>query len=319
MRPSLGSRPSICLRIVAAPAPFPPVSSLSRQLRTQKTALGTMSTSAQPGSNIISSSASSGVPPGKTEIKILMLHGYTQSGGVFSSKTKALSKLLIKALAPAPYALHPTLVYPTAPHRLRASDIPGYDPNSAEDDEDADTWAWFRKDEATGAYRGLAQGMEAVAAAVRAAGGVDGVCGFSQGGALAALVASALEHPHRTPPAAPDSSGDDWSWVESLRAANGGRPLRFCVVYSGFYAPLDSLRWMYEPPIATPNLQFIGSLDTVVDESRSQGLVDRCRDPQVVTHPGGHYVPVAKDWAMALAGWLRQRYENVDATAKQSL
>ncbi|KAI1779212.1 serine hydrolase-domain-containing protein [Hypoxylon cercidicola] len=257
------------------------------------------------------------VPAGKTEVKILMLHGYTQSGALFSSKTKALAKLLTKTLSPL--SLHPTLVFPTGPFRLRPSDIPGYDlsgdPAEGDEDEDSDTWAWYRKDEATGAYRGLEQGMEAVAAAVRDAGGVDGVCGFSQGGAMAALVASALEHPLRTPPAggeSPSSAGEtaDWSWVESLRAANGGRPLKFCIVYSGYYAPLDALRWMYEPKIATPSLQFVGSLDTVVDETRTQGLIDRSQDPQVVVHPGGHYVPVARDWVMVLAGWLKQRYEN---------
>lgn len=282
-----------------------------------------------PAAPAVQPGSSSSVPKGKTEVKILMLHGYTQSGPLFSSKTKALSKLLAKTLSPAPLNLHPTLVFPTAPHRLRPSDIPGYVPGTGEDGEDedeeeSDSWAWFRKDEATGAYRGFERGMEAIAAAVRAAGGVDGVCGFSQGGATAALVASALEHPLRNPPAdgpSPSSAGEtaDWSWVESLRAANGNRPLRFCVVYSGFYAPLDALNWLYEPRIVTPTLHFVGSLDTVVEESRSQGLVDRCLDPQVVVHPGGHYVPVAKDWVMVLAGWLRQRYQTAGATDKESL
>lgn len=266
------------------------------------------------------------IPVGKTETKILMLHGYTQSGPLFSAKTKALSKLLVKALAPAPYNLHPTLVFPTAPHRLRASDIPGYVPGEGEEDDDddeGDNWAWFRKDEATGAYRGFEAGMRAIAAAIADAGGVDGVVGFSQGGATAALVAAALEHPLRQPPTdgpspSATTAGEeaDWSWVDALRAANGGRPLRYCVSYSGFYAPLEALRWLYEPAIATPTLHFNGSLDTVVEEWRSRGLIDRCRDPQVVVHPGGHYVPVAKDWAMALVGWLRQRYES-DATAKE--
>ncbi|KAI1641530.1 serine hydrolase-domain-containing protein [Biscogniauxia mediterranea] len=274
------------------------------------------------------------IPKGKREIKILMLHGYTQSGPLFSSKTKALAKLLTKALGPAPLNLHPTLIYPTAPHRLRLSDIPGYVPPSSgvdgddgnDDDEASDNWGWFRKDEATGAYRGFEAGMHAIADAVRASGGpVDGVLGFSQGGAMAALVAAALEHPYRSPPpppspspsssssSAPSSSSSasaaDYSWVSALREANGGRALRFCVVYSGFYAPHGGFRWLYEdPPLATPSLHFLGGLDTVVDEARSRGLVERCRDPVVLVHPGGHYVPVAKDWVVPLVGWLRQRY-----------
>ncbi|KAK6952484.1 hypothetical protein Daesc_007023 [Daldinia eschscholtzii] len=276
-------------------------------------------------------SSASKIPKGKTEMKILMLHGYTQSGPLFSSKTKALAKLLAKAVSPAPFNLHPTFLFPTAPHRLRPSDIPGYVPPegvTAEDADDdvSDSWAWFRKDEATGAYRGFEQGMHAIATAIADAGGdVDGVCGFSQGGAVAALVASALEHPHRDlPPSRPSEAAAaaepeaaaDWSWVPALRKANNNKPLRFCVIYSGFYAPLDSLRWLYDPPIATPTLHFLGSLDTVVEESRSKGLVERCKDPTVIVHPGGHYVPVAKDWAMALVGWLRQRYVDPEAASK---
>ncbi|KAI1825057.1 serine hydrolase FSH [Xylaria intraflava] len=243
----------------------------------------------------------SNIPPGKTELKILMLHGFTQSGPLFSSKTKALSKLLTKALSQPPLNLHPTLIYPSAPHRLLASDIPGFIPPedaAPQADEDLDNWAWFRMDLASGTYRGLSEGMAQIASAISAAGGVDGVMGFSQGGCMAALVAAALER-----------RDDGAPWARELRAANGGRPLRFAVVYSGFYAPPADLQWLYDPPVATPTLHFIGGLDTVVDENRSRALVERCRDPVVLTHPGGHYVPVARDWVMPLVGWLKQRCE----------
>ncbi|KAK5636182.1 hypothetical protein RRF57_011894 [Xylaria bambusicola] len=262
-------------------------------------------------------SPTSNIPKGKTELKILMLHGYTQSGPLFSAKTKALNKLLIKALSPAPLNLHPTLIFPSGPHRLRPSDIPGYvapeDPSHQRDDDDLDNWAWFRKDDASGSYRGLDDGMLRIASTIRDAGGVDGVLGFSQGGCMASLVASALEHPHRV---SPESN----SWLSELRAANGGRPLKFCVIYSGFHATPSDLQWLFEPAITTPTLHFLGGLDTVVEEKRSMALVERCRDPMVLTHPGGHYVPVARDWAMQLAGWLRQRcVEATDEEAKESL
>ncbi|KAI0195683.1 serine hydrolase-domain-containing protein [Xylaria flabelliformis] len=256
----------------------------------------------------------SNIPKGKKELKILMLHGYTQSGPLFSAKTKALNKLLIKALSPAPLNLHPTLIFPTGPHRLRPSDIPGYVPPEVPqgDEDDLDNWSWFRKDEASGQYRGIDDGMRRVASTIQDAGGVDGVIGFSQGGCMAALVAAALEHPHHTPSSStpsPDSSSEtpDWSWLSALRTANADRPLKFCVVYSGFWAPPQGLQWLYEPAITTPTLHFLGGLDTVVEEKRSQALIERCRDPMVLTHPGGHYVPVARDWVMPLAGWLRQR------------
>ncbi|RDA84840.1 hypothetical protein CP532_2096 [Ophiocordyceps camponoti-leonardi (nom. inval.)] len=249
----------------------------------------------------MSTSTSAASTTSHRDVKILMLHGYTQSGPLFRAKTRALEKLLVKSLAPA--SLRPTLIYPTAPNRILLRDIPGYSESAEADDEDnqPDAWAWLRKDEASGAYLFLAEGMATIATAIREAQGVDAVCGFSQGGAVTALVAAALE-PKR--PVAED--GPDAAWVADLREANDGKPLRFAVSYSGFFAPNDALKWCYQPKIETPTLHYIGSLDTVVDESRSRGLVDRCQDPVVVVHPGGHHVPVAREWVMPLAGFVTQ-------------
>ncbi|KYK60941.1 dihydrofolate reductase [Drechmeria coniospora] len=239
---------------------------------------------------------------GKTEVKILMLHGYTQSGPLFHAKTRALEKSLTKTLASS--SLLPVLLYPTGPNRLRPRDIPGYElagDGDEDDDSQTDCWAWFRKDEATVTYRFFDEGMAVIADAIRHAGGVDGVCGFSQGGAVAGLVAAAMESDR---PAPEGAAGD---WARRLREANAGRSLRFAVSYSGFFGPVDGLRWCYDPKIKTSMMHYLGSLDTVVDESRSRGLIDRCEEPVVVVHPGGHHVPVAKQWTMALAGFIRQR------------
>ena len=214
--------------------------------------------------------------------------------------------MLVKVLGPI--SILPTLIYPTGPNRLLPRDIPGYvPPEDGEDDannEDSDCWAWFRKDEGTGQYRFFDEGMATVAAAVTEAGGVDAVCGFSQGGAMAGLIAAALEN-GRVPPKGPEGE-----WARKLKAANDDKPLKFAVSYSGFFAPVESLKWCYDPKITTPTLHVLGSLDTVVEENRSQGLVDRCLEPSVVIHPGGHYVPVSKEWVMPLAGFIKQHADD---------
>ncbi|KAK3897574.1 serine hydrolase FSH [Staphylotrichum tortipilum] len=263
--------------------------------------------------------------PPKKPVRILMLHGYTQSGPLFRAKTRALEKLLAKALAPA--GLLPTMVYPTAPNRLSAGDIPGYEPRggvvSAEEggevqaEEEIDSWAWFRKDEASGGYRFVREGMERLAEFVgevvkgaegEEGGVVDGVVGFSQGGCMAGMLAAVMEEGVGRKP----TEGQE-GWVNAVREANKGVPLKFAVIYSGFYATPKDLAWMYEPKIRTPTLHFLGSLDTVVEESRSQGLVERCEEPLVLTHPGGHYVPVSKEWAMPLAGFIKKCVEGAEA------
>ncbi|KAK7984639.1 hypothetical protein PG989_012041 [Apiospora arundinis] len=229
--------------------------------------------------------------PAKRELKILMLH------------------------ARPPYNYTVSLVYPTGPHNLRPADIPGYQPpegGDAEVDDGApsDNWGWFRREDATGKYRGFGEGMHRIAETIREAGGVDGVLGFSQGGAQAALVAAALESERRSLPEA--LAGED-SWASALRAANGGRALRFCIVYSGFVARDEELQWLNEGGMATPSLHFLGGLDTVVDETRSRGLVEACGPEgqdggkaKVLVHPGGHYVPVSKEWTMPVVGFLRE-------------
>lgn len=204
----------------------------------------------------------------------------------------------------------PTLIYPTAPNRLRPSDIPGFQPANEEagDDEETDSWAWWRRNDATGAYRLLNEGLSSLAATIKSSGPIDAVMGFSQGGCAASLVTAALEEPHRPVPV--NSLGYDWEWVEALRTANGGHPLKFAVIYSGFFAPPEELRWLYEPMIETPSLHFIGSLDTVVDETRSQALVERFVKPTVMVHQGGHHVPVSKQWSNPLIGFLQKMCSN---------
>ncbi|KAK1830567.1 dihydrofolate reductase [Podospora conica] len=244
--------------------------------------------------------------PLKKEVRILMLHGYTQSGPLFRAKTRALEKLLAKALAPL--HLVPALLYPTAPNRLSPRDIPGFVPaEEGAADAEPDSWAWFRRDEANGTYRHLEEGMMRLAETIAEARGdgdvgIDGVVGFSQGGSVAAMLAAAMEGREV-------GSEGDRRWVEAVRKANGGRPLRFAVVYSGFWATPGWLGWLYEPKVVTPTLHFLGSLDTVVEEGRSRGLVERCEGALVVVHPGGHYVPVSREWVMPLVGFIRKCVE----------
>lgn len=209
-----------------------------------------------------------------------------------------MEKLLVKTLTP--FSLHPTLIYPTGPNQLRPSDIPGYVPSADSNEEDMpDMWAWWRKDEASGSYRYFDEGMATVAEAIREAGGVDAVCGFSQGGAMTGLVVGALEPERKVP------EGKSGDWARGLREANGGKGVQFGVSYSGFLALPEELQWCFEPKIAVPTLHYIGSLDTVVEESRSQALADRCEDPKIVVHPGGHHVPVSKEWVMAFAAFIK--------------
>ena len=62
----------------------------------------------------------------------------------------------------------------------------------------------------------------------------------------------------------------------------------------------------YEPKISTRTLHVVGTLDSVVEESRSLALVEACVEPTVVYHPGGHFVPIGKEMTGALVGFIRR-------------
>lgn len=160
---------------------------------------------------------------------------------------------------------------------------------------------------------GLEEGLAAIGAAIRDAGGVDGVVGFSQGGAAAAMVASLLEdgRAEAFDAAAQSSGGIKYpnSFLGERSASTAAMPshgrLKFAVIYSGFYASYPPYEAFYEPKIKTPMLHFIGSLDSVVEESRSLALVNACTDARVIYHPGGHFVPIGKDMVGQLVAFIR--------------
>lgn len=244
-----------------------------------------------------------------------MLHGYTQSGPLFRAKTRALEKSLLKYFPSPAYTL--SLHYPTAPINIKPADLPGFDPTTSTSDgrfdssvtsDSTDNWGWWvRKGEGEPyTYEGMEVGLAKVAEVLKAEGPFDGVIGFSQGGALAGMVASLLE-PGRIEAFASNVTNGGMPFPASFEdeEASSGyvtelvhAPLKFAVSYSGFGASTNvKYASFYEPKIATKMLHFLGQVDTVVEESRSLRLVDACVEgagegaKRVVYHPGGHFLP----------------------------
>jgi predicted esterase len=240
----------------------------------------------------------SAAPPPTRPIKILMLHGYTQSGPNFQATT-------------------------TAPIRLTPADET-FLGSGDKDDGELDAWAWWkRKDAASGAagdflYEGIEVGLATIAGVLKHEGPFDGVVGFSQGAAAAAMVASLLE-PGR---AAAFESAGGIPYPASFEQGRVHAPLRFAVSYSGF-APVGKTPYaaFYEPRIATPVLHFLGTQDVVVEEKRSLALVAACErseDRYVVYHPGGHFLPSAQKASVnALVGFVKEVLHGQEGAKKE--
>ncbi|KAF2467198.1 dihydrofolate reductase [Lindgomyces ingoldianus] len=267
-------------------------------------------------------------PPPSTPIKVLMLHGFTQSGPLFHAKTRALEKNLQKAF-PAGITLH----YPTAPIRLAPTDVPfaaasSANGGSAGDAEETDAWAWWRRkgEKEPYTYEGIERGLEHIASILKSEGPFDGVVGFSQGGACAAMVASLLEPGRRQGFEAVYPKGG-MRYPESFEADTGyveeaiHPPLKFAVSYSGFAARgMDLYKGFYEPKIKTPMLHFLGSLDAIVEEARSLALANACEssDGRVVYHPGGHFLPSSqKAYVSVLIGFMKEALHSFEGDGKK--
>ncbi|KXG46079.1 Serine hydrolase FSH [Penicillium griseofulvum] len=257
-------------------------------------------------------------------LKLLMLHGYTQSGSLFHAKSRALTKHIQKA-----FPQHEvSTIYPTAPIRLLPADIPGYEPSSEGGaDNEIESYGWWRRSNTANPplYTGIEEGFAAVARTLKEEGPFDGVIGFSQGAALAAMVAALLE-PGRK------ESFEHFAKISADGAAGMVIPapfgedtfqhpqLKFAVCYSGFRAPGPRYRAFYEEPaIQTPVLHVLGSLDAVVEESRSRALVEACagepeKDGLVVWHPGGHFLPSQRPYLDAAVRFIREQMERGDGS-----
>ena len=203
-----------------------------------------------------------------------------------------------------------TFSYPTGPLGLKPSDIPGFDASQVSDPNDVQAFGWWRRSNTSDPpeYVGMEKGLEVVANDLASQGPFDGVIGFSQGACFAALLASLLEGQSRKEAFAKAQARSSLaiSYPFSFEKLQHP-PLKFCIPYSGFVAPGERYTAFYEPRIQTPVCSFIGSLDTLVDEARTQALADACGSSksQVVTHPGGHFVPSGKPYLDAAASFIR--------------
>lgn len=109
----------------------------------------------------------------------------------------------------------------------------------------------------------------------------DGVFGFSQGAACAAILAALCENPQLDPVFAKPSEDPNVTWPPP--------PFKFAILSAGFF-PLDPRTSAYfETPLKTPTLHVLGRADTIVGEERSVPLTKVFHDARVEWHDGGQF------------------------------
>lgn len=237
--------------------------------------------------------------------------------------------------------------FPKGPHKLALADLP-YTPSALDSSstEAPEAWGWWRRKDPTPAasppgysqpssnprgqqteviYEGIEKSLDEIAELIREEGPFDGVIGFSQGAALAVMVAALLE-PGRSEDFArasgmeyPESfnglmipkPNDSTSHAAGEESKPLQPPFKFAIAYSGFRAPGSLYTAFYNPKIQTPVLHVLGAVDVVVEEARGRALVQVCEsgNERVVVHPGGHFVPSQRVWVDAVVNFAKKSIE----------
>ncbi|XP_058140963.1 esterase OVCA2 [Dasypus novemcinctus] len=214
-------------------------------------------------------------------LRVLCLAGFRQSERGFREKTGALRKALRGRAE---------LVCLSGPHPVpegAGSDSSGPCPP----EEQLRGW-WFTEQEEPifsaleepTVCRGLEEALGSVAHALNKLGPFDGLLGFSQGAALAAVLCALSQE------------GDPRF------------PLpRFIILVSGFPPRGLGLKEpILQGPLSLPSLHVFGDTDRVIPAKESMQLASQFPEAITLTHPGGHFIPAAAPQRQAYLKFLDQ-------------
>lgn len=188
-------------------------------------------------------------------MRVLCLHGYSQTASEFASHLRRVT-----ALSPSV-----EFTFLDGPHEVPSLMKPG---------KTGRAW-WLPRRNSDKQWE--FDGVDAALEAVRSAAGPDvqAVLGFSQGAALASLIAAL----HAEDAAA--------SPVPGLRlvACVGGFP---------FTAASPDYSHLFRAPLQLPSLHVTGANDEVVSPAKSSSLASLFEQPQRCQHAGGHAAHVGQ-------------------------
>ncbi len=198
--------------------------------------------------------------PDIAPLKLLVLHSFRQSGARLSSRTKMVRDGLA-GIAEFVYVDAPHAYVPTDRVRAQLTEDFGTDLEDLGDQSHQRCWWNSGADHTT--YDGWDESLAYLRRMIETQGPFDGVLGFSQGAAAAALLVAS------------------------------GADLRFAVCISGFPSRAHEHRALVQPgAIDLPSLHIHGEQDVLVDNDRSRALAAAFVDARVTTHAGGHFVPM---------------------------
>lgn len=246
----------------------------------------------------------------KNKLKILVLHSNRQTGKIFKLKTEKSLEKKLKSIAILTYCDAPAIYKPSGEAKDTVlnneyENIPnvGY----------TKTWWNASDDPRTMIYDGLENSLQYIESLFKNEQ-YDGIIGFSQGGALAGIIAGLVDNYRKGKP------------VEII-LENISRSLQFVAIISGFYCRdtrpefskclLDEIPTEHVPelikirsdPINIPSFHVWGTDDKLVDSWRSEKLSTAfsSKNKILYVHSSGHFVKAIKYWPVTkMFDWMKQ-------------
>ncbi|KAJ1875093.1 Ovarian cancer-associated protein 2 [Coemansia sp. RSA 486] len=206
------------------------------------------------------------------KLRVLCLHGYTQTGQKFRDRLGPFRRGLKNQL---------DLVFMTAPHM--ATNVFSNSEEPQEKEGESMAW-WNQSDDAEKVEKEIMQSVQEIENTLVREGPFHGIMGFSQGAGMAAIMAALAER-------------------NKVNVGSFGFALFFAGFYPGQLRMFDEM--VREAKVKVPSLHVVGDNDLVVSSERGVELATRAFDgAQVKRHPGGHFVPCNAEWRKIYQAFL---------------
>lgn len=218
------------------------------------------------------------------KLKILVLHGYRQNAEIFKQRTGSLRKMINKWAE---------FTYITAPHKVLLVD----DINDIQkgDPLDEEQYGWFFNRENLinrgvlkgGPAQGFEESVKLIENTFEKDGPFDGILGFSQGACFLGLLCD----------------------LQQRGLLNKHVVFNFAILISGFKSnSLVHLKY-YKEKIDIPTLHVFGENDEIIPTEFSEDLSECFTDPNIIRHPGGHFVPASSAQKEGYTTFIKNMFE----------
>lgn len=142
---------------------------------------------------------------------------------------------------------------------------------------------WWKNLDDVSQYTGLLHSLEVLTAMLKE-NTFDGVIGFSQGAALATMLAALCEGGAARSQALAQQG-------EPFFIAPPQLPFKFALLSCGHKGTEKYYSGFYNPRLTTPILFDVATLDHMIDPSQSDVWVSVCARSKKILRPGGHWFP----------------------------